>query len=547
MGTALSSLLVTFLVLTTVLLVYQAKTSGQTLVHEANRQAAYRIQNANATQLDMIPVENSVFENDVPGPATTTTDKIVTITWTPNLGTWRPFFPAYMQIRMMNLDGTDVTQVTNNTTHYMYHARLSPDGTKIAYHARPARPPPGVSGQEQIYIINTDGTNLQQITFGRLTWPYLVRQSPKWHPDGTKLLYRRQTPSSMDICIINVDGTNEVCFDTPSTREVDSEWTPDGKILFSSYEYDETLSDRYVTMPTLGIMDSAGTTIQFLTDPSMRNTDPAISADGKKIAYTCPISGAGVVYPSPTDWTGWYSIRKAICTMNIDGTNKATITKNTSYSNYTPVWSPDGSKIIFNSPRDKPISPNPWAPARGFGRSVQNIYSINPDGSDETQLTSELPFGNNWTPATGSIPGGGGGGGGGTPDCGMDFWIKNIGESYISGYEYMDVALVFDGTIDPILLKYSSSAIADLKVDEWTATIPDTDINELDELYNNNSYQVDVLNNGEYMKVTLKIARANKSSGTVIFSPPNGKFVTRQFQTTDVPGEIVLRCGGLKP
>ena len=95
MGTALSSLLVTFFVLTTVLLVYQAKTSGQTLVHEANRQAAYRIQNANATQLDMIPVENSVFENDVPGPATTTTDKIVTITWTPNLGTGRPFFPAW--------------------------------------------------------------------------------------------------------------------------------------------------------------------------------------------------------------------------------------------------------------------------------------------------------------------------------------------------------------------------------------------------------------------------------------------------------------------
>ena len=209
---------------------------------------------------------------------------------------------------------------------------------------------------------------------------------------------------------------------------------------------------------------------------------------------------------------------------------------------------PDGSKIIFNSLRDKPISPNPWAPARGFRRSVQNIYSINPDGSDETQLTFELPFGSSWRPSTGSIPGGGGGGGGGgTPDCGMDFWIKNIGESYISGYEYMDVALVFDGTIDPILLKYSTSAIADLKVDEWTATIPDTDINELDELYNNNSYQVDVLNNGEYMKVTLKIARANKSSGTVIFSPPNGKFVTRQFQTTDVPGEIVLRCGGLKP
>ena len=75
--------------------------------------------------------------------------------------------------------------------------------------------------------------------------------------------YKRR--KNYDNCIINVDGTNEVCFDTPSTREVDSEWTPDGKILFSSYEYDETLSDRFVTMPTVGIMDSDGTNTKRVT------------------------------------------------------------------------------------------------------------------------------------------------------------------------------------------------------------------------------------------------------------------------------------------
>ncbi|MFL2763831.1 MAG: hypothetical protein ACJ0A6_02325 [Dehalococcoidia bacterium] len=546
MGTALSSLLVTAVVLTTVLLVYQAKTSGQTLVHEANRQAAYRIQNANATQLDIIPVENSVFENDVPGPATT--EKIVYKTWTPNAGI------ASYQIRMMNLDGTDVTQVTTNTTHYILYPRLSPDGTKIVYSARPIQPAPGVRSRYQIYIINTDGTNLQQITFPDGIDSSMQRIFPAWHPDGTKLLYSKWTGKNYDNCIINVDGTNEVCFETPSptgrtgTREFSADWTPDGsKIVFSSYEYVQGLPNPYVTNVVITIMDSDGTNVQILTDPSIRSNGAKVSPDGTKIVYECPIVGPGVVYPSNTHWRSWSPFPKAICTMNIDGTNKATITTNTSASNYFPSWSPDGSKIIFSSLRDKPIEPNPWAPSRGISYRVTNVYSMNPDGSDETQLTSELPFGNNWTPTTGIIPSGGGGGGGGTSDCGLDFWIKNTGESSISGYEYMDAILVLDGTIDPILLKYSKSAIADLKVDEWTATIPDTDINELDELYNNNSYQVDVLNNGEYMRVTLKIARANKSSGTVIFSSPNGKFVTRQFQTTDVPGEIVLRCGGLKP
>ena len=141
-------MLVTAVVLTTVLLVYQAKTSGQTLVHEANRQAAYRIQNANATQLDMIPVENSVFENDVPGPATT--EKIVFITLTPNGG------DASHQIRMMNFDGTDVTQVTSNSTLYILNAQLSPDGTKIAFSARDLKGNYfGGTNRQRIYIINT--------------------------------------------------------------------------------------------------------------------------------------------------------------------------------------------------------------------------------------------------------------------------------------------------------------------------------------------------------------------------------------------------------
>jgi len=507
MGTALSSLLVTFVMLTTILLVYQAKTSGQTLVHEATRQAAYRIQNSTATKLDMIPVKNSVFKHGTSSPATST-NKILYKTWTPNGGL------AQHQIRIMDEDGGNKIQLTSNTTHQLGRPDLSQDGTKIVYDGKSHS-----GGKSHVFVMDADGTNQTQITFGA------QRVHPRWNNDATKIVYYKVVSRARgfyDICTMDANGTNEFCIIRPSSDHNPS-YSPDGtKILYNHWDWP---GEKFA----VAIMDADGTNIQILTDESVANQSGGFSADGTKIVYHC----ANVDF---------HQYNQDICTMNSDGTNQTRITNSTLYSDKNAVWTADG-KIVFASNRIPVITPNPWAPHSGPGGSILNIFTMNADGTNQTQLTSELPNGNHWHPTTHpkipiSKPSG-------TFDCGMDFWIKNIGESTISGYEYMNVSLVFDEPIDPILLKYSISSIADLKVNEWTATIPDTDLNEFDELHNNNSYQVDVLNNGEYMRVTLKIPKANKSTGTVIFSPPNGKFVTSRFYTSEISGEIVLRCGGI--
>jgi Tol biopolymer transport system component len=59
--------------------------------------------------------------------------------------------------------------------------------------------------------------------------------------------------------------------------------------------------------------------------------------------------------------------------MNADGTGQTRLTNNTA-ADESPSWSPDGTKILFNSSRDNPMS--------------SALYIMNADGSNQTRLTT---------------------------------------------------------------------------------------------------------------------------------------------------------------
>jgi TolB protein len=98
-------------------------------------------------------------------------------------------------------------------------------------------------------------------------------------------------------------------------------------------------------------MDSDGSNQKNLTS-NFGATDPFISPDGSKIAFT---SKHGEKYE--------------IYIMNIDGTNQEMLTD---IDDYDPCFSTDGSKIVFVSGRD--------------GNS--EIYIMNIDGSNQQNLTN---------------------------------------------------------------------------------------------------------------------------------------------------------------
>jgi hypothetical protein len=99
-------------------------------------------------------------------------------------------------ILRFNADGTGRAQVLALTNLGHGYPRLSPDSSKIAFTWGG-----GYTGESQIYTVNSDGTDIQQITTSQQHY------FPVWSPDGTKFAYIGE---DFRIWTMNADGTNKV-------------------------------------------------------------------------------------------------------------------------------------------------------------------------------------------------------------------------------------------------------------------------------------------------------------------------------------------------
>jgi tol-pal system beta propeller repeat protein TolB len=169
-----------------------------------------------------------------------------------------------------------------------------------------------------------------------------------------------------NICVMSATGENirQLTFDTAKTVEnLTPRWSPHHqKIAF--HRRTEAGSD-------INTMDANGSHLQRVTtsDRTMLYRNVAWSPDGSQLAMDCGNSTA-------TD----------ICVAASDGTNlrKLTDANSAGGSSGSPDWSPDGSRIAFQSNRNgQPFGPRAF---RSF-----DIYVMNADGSNVRRLTTTLP------------------------------------------------------------------------------------------------------------------------------------------------------------
>lgn len=128
---------------------------------------------------------------------------------------------------------------------------------------------------------------------------------------------------------------------------------PNEKIVFMS-KADSSLGELY-------ILDKQGH-ITRLTDNDRHENNPALSPDGKKVAF----HGGDM-----NDLLSW-----EIYILNIQTGQETRLTGNTVLDGH-PDWSPDGSRIVFASFRT----------ADGEPSGTADIYVINTDGTGLTRLT----------------------------------------------------------------------------------------------------------------------------------------------------------------
>lgn len=245
------------------------------------------------------------------------------------------------QIYSIRADGSGQVNLTNDPTATYASPGWSPDGTKIIY-----------TRNNYIWVMNADGSNKMQLTFGvgGITFPV-------WSPDGSKIAYvfdgHGFEPSS--IVVMNSDGSNHRQLTWSSSYDIHFnriDWSPDSnKIVFSRRGNSE---DIYVIN-----VDGTGQTNITNAGFQESNTHPKWSPDGSKIAFAY-----------------YYDLLTApavICIMNANGSNRACITDEFTRDDYYPSWSSDGLRLAFSG--------------YSYDDGYSQIYVMNADGTNLVQVT----------------------------------------------------------------------------------------------------------------------------------------------------------------
>jgi len=217
------------------------------------------------------------------------------------------------------------------------------------------------NGFLDIYVMDVDGRNQRQLTFGAKnpadgsTRTYTF--GPAWSPDGTKIAFTGNLDyRSFNLNVMNADGTRIIKL-TDGIDVSYATWSPDGKRIAFSDSCGSIEGLCPINIYTVNV-DGTGLTNLTLNPRGAQDLEPAWSPDGTKIAFI------GI---RDNDWT-------AIYLMNPDGSNRVRLTS-TQANDHSPAWSPDGRKIAFKRTSD------------AFG-TVADVYVMNADGSNQTSVTT---------------------------------------------------------------------------------------------------------------------------------------------------------------
>lgn len=163
------------------------------------------------------------------------------------------------RIYMMNADGSDLKRVTQHEGEDYYPA-WSPDGERLAFVSN-------ISNREEtwdIYTMKIDGSDVRRLTHATEERRY--NAGPDWSPDGRKIVFDSNRDGNDEIYVMDADGTNLQRLTQHERVDSRPNWSPDGKKITFNSDRDVRAGDDILKGEfEIYIMDSDGSNIRRLT------------------------------------------------------------------------------------------------------------------------------------------------------------------------------------------------------------------------------------------------------------------------------------------
>ena len=209
--------------------------------------------------------------------------------------------------------------------------RVSPDGTRVA-----------------VDIADGDNTDvwiwdLARETPTQLTFDEARDAFPLWTPDSAHVVFR-STREAGGLFWKAADGTGQVERLKEGVARPYA-WAADGRLIFEQGQ-------------DIGVLTMEGErTVEMLLDAEFGETEPALSPDGRWLAYVSNETGTALIYVKPfpnVDDDPW--------NVSLD-------------FGVSPVWSPDGRELFYRGPTDLMVAQIETEPTFSSG-TPEPLFSV---------------------------------------------------------------------------------------------------------------------------------------------------------------------------
>jgi len=285
--------------------------------------------------------------------------------------------PAVLSADEQVLSPEDASRIKRS-----YNARISPDGSAIAYTVYSQREPgdePG-GGYRELFLVSAENGKIRPFVTGEVNV-----SSPRFSPDGTRLafLMRRGEGAKRQVWMIPVDGGESVPVTDFETGVSSFRWHPSGdRIAFVGTEpktgtekaleekgygfiyFEENLKDRNIYICDVNTEGEPAEERQITENKVVWGFE--FSPDGSRIAAAI----------SPLNLVDHRYMFKEIHLVNVESGDVEQLTSHPGkMGNF--AFSPDGSRIAYAASLELK------------DHAVSQAYLINTDGSGLVNLTPE--------------------------------------------------------------------------------------------------------------------------------------------------------------